>query len=194
MKQKEMAAVFCLVGALALTGCGNADGSGPIQIMDTASEKSEDGQEDAGQDQEDENVATNQEGQQEGMDENSDSSGDDASDTVSEEPADREEDKELTGIVVSVGEDSVVLSETVTEYMDENIWAASEGDQITVYFSNVVSYEYKTVRNSGVNGEADVERREGNFADIGEGTTLELTGSWQGEAFYAEEAVITVYL
>lgn len=46
------------------------------------------------------------------------------------------------------------------------------------------------MKNNGVNGDEDVETREGSLADINEGTVLNMTGSYQGDDFYAEQVVI----
>lgn len=167
MKQKKIAACLCMAVLLTVTGCGNADTGQPVRTADTQS-----------QNQTVENVGEESGSQQK----------------VSEEPADKQADTALDGIVVRVGDNSVVVSEMVTEAPEEIgdvlVYGTAEGEDIAVYFSENTQFEFRTVKNNGVNGDADVEKREGSFTDIKEGTVINMTGSYQGDDFYAEQIII----
>lgn len=187
-RQKRIAAYLCTAVLLTVTGCGNTDAGQSAQTADTIKENM----------QTDENVSADSGSQQdvsEGNDSNFENGG---GDTVSEESVDRQAETALDGIVVSVGDNSVVVSEMVMESAEDNgvtlVREASQGEDITVYFSENTQYEFQTVKNNGVNGDEDVETREGSFADIGEGTTLNMTGGYQGNDFYAEQVVIYKFI
>ena len=184
MRQKRMAAYLCMAVLLTVTGCGNTDSGQSVKTMDMAGENV----------QTDENVSADPDYQKDVSEENDSNSESGTSDVVSEEPVDKQADISLDGIVVSVGDNSVVVSEMVKESTEDTevmfVAEASEGESVTVYFSENTQFEHKTVKNNGVNGDEDVERREGSLADINEGTVLNMTGSYQGDDFYAEQVVI----
>lgn len=188
MKQKRIAAYLCTAMLLTVTGCGNMDAGQSARTADTIRENM----------QTDENVNADSGSRRDVSEENDSNFENDGGDTVSEEPVDRQVETALDGIVVSVGDNSVVVSEMVMESAEDNgvtlVREASQGENITVYFSENTQYEFQTVKNNGVNGDEDVETREGSFADIGEGTTLNMTGGYQGNDFYAEQVVIYEFI
>ena len=188
MRQKRIAAYLCSAMLLAVTGCGNTDAGQSVKTVDTIGEDT----------QADENVGADSGSQQDVSEENDSNSESDSSDTVSEEPADKQAETSLDGIVVSVGDNSVVISEMVTESTEDAgavlVWEASEGENVTVYFSENTQFEHKTVKNNGVNGDEDVETREGSLADIQEGTVLNMTGGYQGDDFHAEKVIIYIFV
>lgn len=183
MRQKRMTAYLCMAVLLTVTGCGNTDSGQSVKTMDMAGENV----------QTDENVSADPD-QQDVPEENDSNSESGTSDIVSEEPVDKQADISLDGIVVSVGDNSVVVSEMVMESTEDtevaSVTEVSEGESVTAYFSENTQFEHKTVKNNGVNGDEDVETREGSLADISEGTVLNMTGSYQGDDFYAERVVI----
>lgn len=101
---------------------------------------------------------------------------------------------ELYGDVVSIGEESVVVSKI---YIESSAFGKGDvmivgmgGDNqelINVYFEENASFTYMTIRNGG----KDVETREGSFSDITEGLILEMTGRYKGEDFWANHADIS---
>lgn len=103
---------------------------------------------------------------------------------------------ELEGDVRSIGEDSMVVSKIFTYTEDGEDIAVSYAEEspdailITIYFSENTKFIVRTVKNGGVNGDADVENRAGTFSDIQEGKTVRMTGSYEGEDFRAEQVII----
>jgi len=114
---------------------------------------------------------------------------DDASDNVQDET-------ELEGDVRSIGEDSMVVSKIFTYTEDGKDMAVSyvgegpDAELITIYFSENTEFIVRTVKNGGVNGDADVEDEAGAFSDIQEGRTVRMTGVYEGEDFRAEQVII----
>lgn len=108
---------------------------------------------------------------------------------------------QLEGNVVSIGDNSVVISQSFTEKSKDGevdiMWAPAEDSEdevlVNVIFTEDTRYEYKTVKNSGINPE-DVESRAGTFQDIGEGLFLSMKGSYQGNDFYAAEVSISEFI
>lgn len=128
-------------------------------------------------------------------------SGDEGSDTQTDNNAQAAErpqiEDKLIGSVRSIGDNSAVISQAFEE--DENILVApGEGSPnemlVTVYFSESTAYEVKTIKNGGVNGDADVESREGSFSDIKEKGSVDLFGCYDGADFYAERAIIYIFI
>lgn len=100
-------------------------------------------------------------------------------------------DSELEGNIESIGNNSVVINKTFN--LSENM-AVSYGDSekvlITVYFSEETEYEVWTVKNSGVNGDSDIEKRQGAFSDLKEQTSIKLTGGYEGNDFHAKQVIV----
>ena len=100
------------------------------------------------------------------------------------------EDTEWEGVVESIGNNSIVASKIAVEDDKVAVYAYDSDEKVTVYFSAETTYEIQTVKNGGVNGDADVEKQQGAFSDIKEQSSVTLTGSYQGDDFYAEHVVI----
>lgn len=102
---------------------------------------------------------------------------------------------ELTGNVQSVGADSFVVSQITTEHHEDYDIAvsaapgASGEGLITVYVTDMAVYQYRTVKNAGINPE-DITSREGSYSDLQEGLIVILKGHWEKDSFYADELVI----
>lgn len=101
---------------------------------------------------------------------------------------------ELCVDVESIGDNSVVGNKVFIEPIPDGsgeIMVVGSGEDnkvlITVYFEEDASYVYQIIRNGG----ADVETREGSFSDIGLDMTLDMTGYYKGEDFYADKVVIS---
>lgn len=107
---------------------------------------------------------------------------------------------ELSGNVYSLSQDSFVVSKKETWEEDGASWAVGvapgyeeEEDLATVYVSENCSYQYKTVKNGGINPE-DISTREGNFADLREGISVIIKGSWQDDdSFHADSIVMSSF-
>lgn len=100
------------------------------------------------------------------------------------------EDTEWEGVVESIGDNSIVASKIAVEDDKVAVYAYDSDEKVTVYFSAETTYEIQTIKNGGVNGDADVEKQQGAFSDIKEQSSVTLTGSYQGDNFYAEHVVI----
>ena len=102
---------------------------------------------------------------------------------------------ELDGDVLSVDGDSFVISrhETFTDE-DAGVMVAvgpgneEEADKVTVHVSENCVWEYKTVKNGGINPE-DVSTREGSFADVKEGLMVTIQGSWQTDGSFLADSI-----
>lgn len=127
--------------------------------------------------------------------------GDGNGETGNPNPAAIQGTEELLGNVVSIGENSVVVSQSFTEESQDGgaevMWAPAQGSEnevlVNVICTADTQYEYKTVKNSGINPE-DVETRAGNFSDIKENLHLAMTGSYQGNDFYAVKVSISEFV
>ena len=102
---------------------------------------------------------------------------------------------ELTGSVHSVGVDSFVVSQTTTEHhadydIEVGVAPGASGEVlVTVYVTDAAVYQYRTVKNSGINPE-DVTSREGSYGDLQEGLSVILRGHWEKDSFYADNLVM----
>lgn len=76
-----------------------------------------------------------------------------------------------------------------TLYPSENV-AVTSGDLITVYFTTETEFEVWTVKNSGVNGDSDIEKQQGAFSDLKVQASVELTGNYDRNDFYAKHVII----
>lgn len=109
--------------------------------------------------------------------------------------------EELECDVKSIGQDSFVAIKCTT-YSDGDkdfmVSAPAPGyeeadDLVTVYVNENCTYQYKTVRNGGVNPE-DVSSREGSFGDLKDGMLCNVKGSWRDGAFYADSIVMSEFV
>lgn len=107
--------------------------------------------------------------------------------------------EELNCDVISIGQDSFTACKNVTySNGDADIMVGvapgyeEEDDLVTVYVNENCSYQYKTVRNGGVNPE-DVSSREGSFGDLKNGMLCTVRGSWRDGYFYADSIVMSEF-
>lgn len=101
---------------------------------------------------------------------------------------------ELLGNVTSIGEKHVTVNRVFTENTEDGgMLAVSNGDGeetlVDVYFNETATYQFQEVRNGG----EDVKRREASYDDIQDGLLLRMTGSWNGESFYADTVTISKF-
>ena len=191
MRKKLSVSILLLTimtAAWMVTGCGDKgqddvvsqteEISGTEQSSNAENDKEQENDKEDGQNE-------TEKGQSEG--ESSDKSVD-ASDASPNESA------ELCVDVESIGDNSVVgnkvFIETLPDGNGEIMLVGVGGDNqelVTVHFEENASYVYQIIRNGG----ADVETREGSFSDIGLDMTLDMTGYYKGEDFYADKVVIS---
>lgn len=108
--------------------------------------------------------------------------------------------EELDCNVKSIGQDSFIVCRNTT-YSDGDtdiVVGPAPGyeeadDLVTVYVNENCSYQYRTVRNGGVNPE-DVSSREGSFEDLQDGMACIVEGSWQNGSFYADSIVMMEFV
>ena len=104
-------------------------------------------------------------------------------------------DTELVGGVESIGDNSIVINKTFN--LSETTAVSYGGDDkvlITAYFSGETTYEIRTVKNGGVNGDSDIEKQQGTFSDIKEQSSVKMTGSYDGNDFHATHVIIYRYV
>lgn len=102
---------------------------------------------------------------------------------------------ELDGTIESIDENSVVINKTFLLSEDTAVsYAVSYGDSekvlVNVYFSEETEFEVWTVKNGGVNGDADVEKRQGAFSDLGQGANINMTGYYDENDFHAKHVIL----
>ena len=111
------------------------------------------------------------------------------------QPDNAQSDFELEGSIESIGNNSVVINKTFHPSENEAVsYGGSEKVLVTIYFSEDTKYEIWTVKNSGVNGDSDVEKQQGAFSDLKEQTSIKLTGSYEGNDFHAQHVIIYQYV
>ncbi|MDE7204687.1 MAG: hypothetical protein K2O91_22930 [Lachnospiraceae bacterium] len=102
---------------------------------------------------------------------------------------------ELDGNIESIGDNRVVINKTF--HPSENT-AVSYGDSgkvlVTVYFSEETEFEVWTVKNDGVNGDTDIEKRQGAFSDLEQGANINMTGNHDENDFHAKHVIIYNYV
>ena len=110
--------------------------------------------------------------------------------------AQMQSDIELDGDIESIGDNSVVINEVF--HPSDNVSVSYENVEekvlITAYFSEETKFEVWTVKNGGVNGDADTEKRQGTFSDLKQDTYISMTGSYSGNDFYAKQVIIYYYI
>lgn len=102
---------------------------------------------------------------------------------------------EVEGSVTSLSADSFVISKIETWSEDGASFAVAEApghekeeDLITVHMAESCAYQYKTVKNGGVNPE-DISAREGAFTDLKEGLAVIIKGSWQEDGSFLADHI-----
>lgn len=67
---------------------------------------------------------------------------------------------------------------------------------VTVNFTEDMKWELHTVKNSGINGDADVTISEASFSDLKEGVSVKMTGYYVTEEkeFTADKVVIYCFV
>lgn len=198
MKFKRIAAYFCAAALLTLTGCGNTEADtvafddAEQNVSANAADLQQTSKPAENDDADNANSAGTADAQQtDSGQENANTNNENAD---SSQPAqaqeDGKEDTEWEGVVESIGDNSIVAAEIAIENSEEAVYAFDSGKKVTVHFSADTTYEVKTVKNGGVNGDADTDIQQGSFSDIKEQSTVNLTGSYQGDEFYATHVVI----
>lgn len=103
---------------------------------------------------------------------------------------------ELEGDVLSVNQDSFVVSQIETWTEGDASYAVDaapgyeeEEKRITVHVTGNCVYQYQTVKNGGIDPE-DVSTREGSFSDLQEGILVTMKGNWQDDGSFLADSVV----
>lgn len=111
-----------------------------------------------------------------------------------EQPADGTDTETFCGDVERIDGDSAICSEIETYKTEDgqgevavSSAAAEDRELVAVRFAQDAVYSYQIIRDGG----ADVETREGSFADIRAGLILDLTGHYDGDVFLADTVRIS---
>ena len=182
-RSRGMAAAACLLLAVLTAACGQVEEPVPVQLSSGNMEESYEA--DGGADAEDAADADN--GQQAA--DSGNKSGEAAGVA------------ELEGNVHSVSQGSFVVTRTEVwseEGADVAVAVApgygEEEDLITVHVSQNCGWQYKTVKNGGINPE-DISSREGLADELKEGMAIHMEGSWQEDgSVLAESIVMTTFM
>lgn len=216
---RAILAIVCALMMFMAAGCGKAEEPVPVDLSSGDMEELQnETAEDTGADSvsgKDENGMENDEA--EGADADTDE--EDSAENVTPEKAGENADgegvgsaskdgaqaqsagsMELEGNVLSVGGDSFVVSRIETYTDGDASYAVGvapgyeeEEDRITVHVSEGCFWEFQTVKNGGINPE-DVSVREGSFADLEEGISTRMKGSWQDDgSFLADSIVMSIF-
>lgn len=110
--------------------------------------------------------------------------------------------EKVTGNVKSIGDQDIVIRRSFEESSNgtdmDILVAPAEGsadeELLTVLVLETTRYEVHTVKNGGVNGDADVETREGSLADLKEKAAVNIWGNFEGENFLAQQVIILYFV
>lgn len=110
--------------------------------------------------------------------------------------------EKVTGNVKSIGDQDIVIRRSFEESSNgtdmDILVAPAEGsadeELLTVLVLETTRYEVHTVKNGGVNGDADVETREGSLADLKENAAVNIWGNFEGENFLAQQVIIFYFV
>lgn len=210
MRNRKKAAYFCTVIVLLMTaGCGYSDTDSDVSTVDTINfndeidtsaeednsnnqniEEDIDNQQDS--DTEEQNTTETQniteaQGTQLSTDEQQQNNNPTRTDNTQSQS-----DSELDGSIESIADNSMIINKTFHPSANVSVsyGDASEKVLVTVYFSEETEFEVWTVKNGGVNGETDAEKRQGTFSDLKQDANVDITGSYDGNDFYAKHIII----
>ena len=101
-------------------------------------------------------------------------------------------DSELDGSIESIADNSMIINKAFHPSPNVSVTYAEDSEKVlvTVYFSEETEFEVWTVKNGGVNGEADAEKQKGTFSDLKQDKHVDMAGSYEGNDFYAKHIII----
>lgn len=194
-----------LMLAIPMAGCGKVEEPIPVDLSDGNMEEMQgDG---AGKDADAKNDAAKEAAQMDAdnvdagkkakqADSGSESAQETAADGQQTQDAQSVGSTQLEGDVRSVDADSFVICKNETWEEDGYSYAVAvapgneeESDLITIHTVQNCVYQFKTVKNSGINPE-DVSTRDGSFTDVKEGLGVTIRGSWQDDGSFLADSVV----
>lgn len=200
-RNKAIAAVFCVIlMALTAVGCGKIEEPIPVDLSSGNIVELQDGV-DRESENDPEEAAAGDSDSEDVSDEETKVDADENAQQTEEIQPHSVGSAELDGDVRSIGVDSFVVgkAETWTEGDSQFMVSAASGYEdedklITVYVNQNCVWEFKTVKNGGVNPE-DISTREGSFADLKEDIMINSKGSWQDDgSFLADSIVMMIFV
>ncbi len=181
MRNKKTASYICIGLLLITAGCGNSDSDTYVSKADTINFNDEDIEKNSSNIQTDEESANNRQSNEENSSNNENENNYQIAN----------EDSILDGNIVSIENNSVIINKTFNLSSTTAVaYGGNDAVLVTVYFSEETNYEVWTVKNGGVNGDSDIDKREGTFSDIKEELSVNMTGFYEGDDFYAEQVII----
>ena len=189
MRNRKKATYLCTVMVLLMTaGCGSSDTDSDVSTVDTINfnDEIDTGAEESNSNNQsiEENIDNQQDSDTEEQQQNSNPS--------QVDNAQSQSDIELDGSIESIADNSMIINKTFHPSANVSVTYedASEKVLVTVYFSEETEFEVWTVKNGGVNGETDTEKRQGAFSDLKQDESVDMTGSYDGNDFYAKHIII----
>lgn len=201
-RSRVILAIVCVLMFVMAVGCGKAEEPVPVDLSsgdmeELQSENAEDTRAD-GVSGQDENGMENDAPDETNADgENGSPTAQDDGGQAEQNSADVQSagNEQLEGDVRRVGADSFVICKHETWVEDDASYAVAaapgseeESDLVTIHMAENCVYEYKTVKNSGMNPE-DVSSRDGSFADVKEGLAVTIKGSWQADGSFLADSI-----
>lgn len=193
MRNKKIAAYICIGLLLMTAGCGNSDSDMYVSKADTINFNDEDIEKNSSNSQTDEESANNRQSNEENNNLQDDNNNQPNSSNNENENnyQSANEDSILDGNIVSIESNSVIINKTFNLSSTTAVaYGGNDAVFVTVYFSEETNYEVWTVKNSGVNGDSDIDKREGTFSDIKEELSVNMMGFYEGDDFYAKQVII----
>lgn len=180
MRNFKKAVYLCAVIALLMAvGCSNADTDSGVSTLDTINFNDVINTESGDNNSNNQNTEENIDNQQD-------------SDLLQQPNITQPQaDSELDGSIESIDDNRVVVNQTF--YPSENIAVSYEDSEkvlVTVYFSEETEFDVWTIKNGGVNGDADIEKRQGAFYDLNQGASVKMMGNYDGNDFHAKQVII----
>ncbi|NBH27720.1 hypothetical protein D3Z60_18530 [Lachnospiraceae bacterium] len=182
--------LLCVCSLLSMTGCSGKEEQ-PEVVVDNFEELVQNGEENPTQEPKTE------------MQEETTSKETDMKNPTQEEAIPKETNMEiLEGNIKSIGNESVVVCKSYTMEAEDGLVMVSSADEsgnetlVTVNFTEDMKWELHTVKNGGINGDADVTISEASFSDLKEGVSVKMTGYYVTEEkeFTADSVVIYCFV
>lgn len=202
MRNSKKVAYLCMSVLLMTTGCSSSDRDSDVSTVDTinfsdaididAEDNRSNNQNIKG------NVDNQQDSDEKSANEESanEANGNEESANMQSDNSQSQSDIELDGNIESIADNSVVINKIF--HPSANIAVSYTDDSkkvlVTVYFSEETEFEVWTVKNSGVNGDADTEKQQGTFSDLKQDVHINMTGSYEGNDFHAKHVIIYNYV
>lgn len=208
---RVIATVFCVFLLVSMAiGCGKVEEPIPVQLSSgtveelqngTTEEKENNAEKetvgDVDYDPEDVSGGESKVDAGDDIDQNEESGSSDENDQQTKEAQSQSVGSaELEGNVRSIGVDSFVVArnEVWSEVNASYAVGAAPGyedeeDLITVHVRQDCVWEFKTVKNGGIDPE-DVSTGEGSFADLKEGISTISKGSWQDDGSFLADSIV----